>query len=150
LKHRRFQALVGLCVVAIYLYQQYGGVMGDITTLQIRTSFELPQSERPDTYPIEVRDYREVRRAQGDLRIFGRTVWHESVPGLGNRVAVVPVALEAFNVETGDSRVLHRILPSRQDGHFLFTVENPVMNYRLVLHVVEAEDCPPAFQRNAQ
>ena len=135
-----------LCVVAIHLYQRFGPPGTSGRARPVVASFDLPQPSTPDTYPVVVADYREVRRSGGDLRIFGRTLWHDSVPDIGGQVAVLPVELVAVNVETGDTRSLHTITPSRVDGNFLFTVAHPVLNYRLVLHIGRAEGCPAEFR----
>ncbi len=114
---------------------------------KIIDSFEIPGEKIPTCYPIELIDYREIRKNENEITIFGRTVWSKRIKGdLGGKSAVVPIEIFVKDNETGEQVLVNKGITNPNDGHIILIIKDPEANCLLRIDYKNAENCPERFK----
>ncbi|NVM03908.1 MAG: hypothetical protein HWN67_16370 [Candidatus Helarchaeota archaeon] len=116
-------------------------------TEEIVNCFEIPTEGVPRCYPVEMVDYREVSRNEGELMLFGRTVWSKKINNaLKGKPAVVPVEIYRRDEKSGKTQLISRGISSSEDGHIIFMIKKPEEKYIIKIDFKNAENCPEEFK----
>jgi len=141
-KHTVIALVIILMFAAVYFKNEK-----TVYEEKIIDSFEIPGGEIPACYPIELIDYREIRKNENEITIFGRTVWSERIKGdLGGKPVVVPIEIFIKDKETGEQVLVNKGITNPNDGHIILIIKSPKANYLLKIDYKNAENCPERFK----